>query len=157
QPVLFVEDDGLFVKRQGKRKKGKEEKIAEVHKGWEVNGKRVRLKNKRNFVNEGNQTCCDAYEDILIEYYEYDTTIHKLVINGDGSNWITTCRDYFKDRAFFSLDRFHVAREIRSLFRHHPRYRPIRKALASYDYEKLLTELNSAEGTMSVFAKRLKN
>src|SRR5690554_5813498 len=148
QPVLFVEVDGLLVKRQGKRKKGKEEKIAAVHQGWEVSGRRVRLKNKRHFVHEGNQPFWEAFEDFLIENFEYDLTIHKLVINGDGANWITTCRDYFKDRAFFSLDRFHVAREIRSLFRHHPRYHPIRKALASYDYEKLLTELNSAVGTL---------
>jgi len=41
--------------RQGKRKKGKEEKIAAIHQGWEVSGKRVRLKNKRHFIHRGDQ------------------------------------------------------------------------------------------------------
>ncbi|WP_374723778.1 UPF0236 family transposase-like protein [Calidifontibacillus erzurumensis] len=52
--VLFVEVDGLYIKRQGKG---------------------------------------------------------KLVINGDGAGWITACREYFKGRAFFSIDRFHVAHD----------------------------------------------
>src|SRR5690554_5028881 len=148
QPVLFVEVDGLFVKRQGKWKKGKEEKIAAVHQGWEVNGKRVSLKNKRHFIHKGKQPFWEAFEDFLIENFEYDPTFHKLVINGDGAGWITACRDHFKGRAFFSLDRFHVARDIRSLLRKHPRYRQMQKALASYDSQKLLAELNSAVGTL---------
>lgn len=41
-----------------------------------------------------------------------------------------------------------MARDIRSLFRKHPRYRQMQKALASYDSQKLLTELNSAVGTL---------
>lgn len=148
QPVLFVEVDGLFVKRQGKWKKGKEEKIAAVHQGWEVNGKRVSLKNKRHFIHKGKQPFWEAFEDFLIENFEYDPTFHKLVINGDGANWITSCREYFKGRVFFSLDRFHVAREVKSIFSKHPRYRSIRKALAAYKYKTFLTELNSAVGTL---------
>ena len=61
QSVLFVEVDGMFVKRQGKGKKGKEKKIAAVHQGWEVNGKRVKLKNKRHFVHEGNTTILGSF------------------------------------------------------------------------------------------------
>lgn len=148
RPVLFVEVDGLYVKRQGKKKKGKEEKIAAVHQGWETNGKRVRLKNKRHFIHDGKQPFWEAFEDFLVDTYEYDPTIHKLVINGDGAHWITACREHFKGRAFFCIDRFHVARDIRSICRHHPRYRQMTKALASYDGQRLLTELNSAVGTL---------
>lgn len=147
-PVLFIEVDGLYVKRQGKGKRGKEEKIAAVHQGWEINGKRVSLKNKRHFIHRGKQPFWEEFEDFLIENFEYDPTVHKLVINGDGASWITACREHFKGRAFFSIDRFHVARDIRSLFRKHPRYRQMHKALASYDGQKLLTELNSAVGTL---------
>lgn len=148
RPVLFVEVDGLNVKHQGKGRKGKEIKIAAVHQGWEINGKRVSLKEKRHFIHQGKQPFWEAFEEFLVEHFEYDPTVHKLVINGDGANWITACREHFKDRAFFSLDRFHVAKDIRSLFRQHPRYRQMRKALAAYDGEKLLTELNSAVGTL---------
>jgi len=75
-----------------------------------------------------------------METFDDDPTIHKLVINGDGAAWITACRGYFKDRAFFGLDRFHVEREIRSLFRNHPRYPHMIKALVAFDGQKLLTE-----------------
>lgn len=153
RPVLFVEVDGLYVKRQKHGRRGKEEKIAAVHQGWEVNGKRVSLKNKRHFVHRRNQPFWEEFEDFLIENFEYDPTVHKLIINGDGANWITACRDYFGERAFFTIDRFHVAKSIKGLFKHHPRYRVLRKALASYDGEKLLIELNSAVGTLETEAK----
>ncbi len=39
--VLFIETDGLYTKRQGEKRKGKEEKIAAIHEGWEMNGKRA--------------------------------------------------------------------------------------------------------------------
>ncbi len=66
-----------------------------------------------------------------MENFEYDPTGHKLVINGDGARWITSCTDHFQNRAFFSFDRFHVARDIRRLFRNHPRYRRMQKALSA--------------------------
>lgn len=91
------------------------------------------LKNKRHFIHEGKQPFWEAFEDFLVETYEYDPMVHKLVINGDGARWITTCREHFKDRAFFCIDRFHVAQDIRSLCHNHPRYRKMIKALASYD------------------------
>jgi len=120
-PVLFVEVDGLYVKRQGKGKRGKGEKIAAVHQGWEINGKRVSLKDKRHFIHRGIQPFWEEFEDFLIENFEYDSSVHKLVINGDGAEGITACQDHFQSRAFFSIDRFHVVREIRSLFRKYPR------------------------------------
>jgi len=39
--VLFVEADGLFVSRQGKGKRAKEDKILIVHEGWKRNGSRI--------------------------------------------------------------------------------------------------------------------
>jgi len=148
-PVLFVEVDGLYIKRQEKQIKGKEEKIAAVHQGWEVNGKRVTLQEKRHYIHRGKEPFWEGFENFLMETYDYDPTVHRLVINGDGAGWITACRDYFKDRAFFSIDRFHIARDIRRLFRDHPRYKAMQKALAAYDGEKLMTELNSAVGTLN--------
>ncbi len=46
RPVLFVKVGGLFVKRQKKRIKGREEKIVAVHEGWLVSGQRAKLFNK---------------------------------------------------------------------------------------------------------------
>jgi hypothetical protein len=148
QDVLFAEVDGLYTKSQEKNKKGKEVKIAAVHQGWEMNGKRSRLMDKRHFIHEGNLPFWEEFEQFLMDTYDYDPTRHHLVINGDGANWITGCRGYFQHNAIFVIDRFHVARDIQRIFRDHPRYREIRKKLASYDAEGLMVELNSAVGTI---------
>jgi hypothetical protein len=71
-----------------------------------------------------------------------------VVVNGDGAEWITACQEYFGKRVFFQLDRFHVAREISECFQNHPRYRIIRKKLATFDEKGLLTEWYSALGTL---------
>lgn len=148
QRVLFVEVDGLYLKRQEKGRKGKEEKIAAVHQGWEVNGKRASLKKKRHFHHKGDGHFWEDFETFLVETFGYDPLTHLLIINGDGANWITACREYFPSNSFFTIDRFHVARDIQRIFRDHPRYRAIRKNLANFDGEKLLLELNSAVGTL---------
>nr|WP_051091434.1 UPF0236 family protein [Caldibacillus debilis] len=87
QPALFVEVDVLYVK---------EVKISAVHQGWEVNGERVRLKNKRYFIHDGKEPFWEAFEEFLMETFDDDPTVHKLVINGDGAAWITACREYLK-------------------------------------------------------------
>ena len=55
---------------------------------------------------------------------------------------------YIQKVALFVIDRFHVAREMRYIFKGHPRYCEIRKKFAKYDVEGFLTELNSTVGTM---------
>jgi len=147
RPVLFVEVDGLYVKRQKRRIKGREEKIAAVHEGWLVNGKRTKLMNKRHYVHEGKEPFWEGFENFLIDTYSYNPAVHYLIINGDGAQWITACRTYFKNM-FFTLDRFHVARDIRTIFKGHRRYQSIRIKLAKYDVDGLMTELNSAVGTL---------
>ena len=151
--VLFIEVDGLYTKRQGERKKGKEEKIVAIHEGWKMNGKRASLINKRHFIHSGEAPFWEEFEQFLMDTYHYDPRKHYLIINGDGANWITSCRDYFHKNSFFVIDRFHVARDLRYLFKGHPRYRSIRKKLATYDGEGLLIELNSAVGTLDTEKK----
>ena len=148
KPVLFVEVDGLYTKSQEKGRKGREIKIASVHQGWKMNGKRAKLIGKRHFIHTGKQPFWEEFEQFLMDTYEYDATKHHLVINGDGANWITACRDYFRTQATFVIDRFHVAKDIRSIFHKHRRYRTIREKLAAYDYEGFMVELNSAVGTL---------
>jgi len=146
--VLFVEVDGLYVKRQKGKKRGREEKIAAVHEGWFVNGKRTHLVAKRHYVHKGKEPFWEGFERYLIDTYAYNPAIHFLVINGDGAKWITSCRDHFKN-IFFALDRFHVARDVRFIFKGHKRYRSIRIKLAKYDVDGFMVELNSAVGTLA--------
>lgn len=151
--VIFVEVDGLYTKSQEKGKRGREIKIASVHQGWEMNGKRAKLKEKRHFIHEGKLPFWEEFEQYLMETYEYDATKHQLVINGDGAKWITTCQDYFRNNAIFVIDRFHVARDVQRLFRNHKRYRSVRKKLADYDWEGFMVELNSAVSTLETEKK----
>lgn len=148
--VLFVEVDGLYIKRQKEHRKGKEEKIAAVHEGWEKNGKRTSLINKRHYIHQGEKSFWEEFEQFLLENYNYDPMYHILIINGDGAEWIASCREYFKNKknAFFTIDRFHVARDVKRIFREHPRYRIIQKKLKRYDSDGFLLELNSAVGTL---------
>lgn len=148
QEVLFVEVDGLYTKSQKKGRKGREVKIASIHQGWERNGKRAKLVEKRHFIHEGNLPFWEEFEQYLMTTYHYEPTKHHLVINGDGAKWITSCRDYFRHNAIFVIDRFHVARDVQRIFREHPRYRSVRKKLAAYDSEGFMAELNSAVGTL---------
>lgn len=148
QEVLFVEVDGLYTKSQEKKKNGRELKIAAVHQGWEVHGKRTKLVKKRHYIHEGSLPFWEEFEQYLMDTYEYDPIKHHLVINGDGAPWISACRDYFQHNATFVIDRFHIARDVQHIFRNHPRYRVIRKKLADYDVDGFMVELNSAVGTL---------
>ncbi len=82
-----------------------------------------------------------------MDTYAYNPNEHYLIINGDSAQWITACRDHFKN-IFFTIDRFHVAQAIPTIFRGHKRYRYVRKRLANFDGEGLLVELNSVVGTL---------
>lgn len=146
--VLFVEVDGLYTKSQEKRRRGRELKIAAIHQGWEMNGKRAKLIEKQHFIHTKRLPFWEEFEDFLLNTYEYDPTRHHLVINGDGAKWITSCREYFRHNAIFVIDRFHVARDVQRIFRDHPRYRSIRKKFAAYDADGFMVELNSAVGTI---------
>lgn len=146
--VLYVEVDGLYIKRQQEHRKGKEEKIAAVHEGWEKNGKRTSLLKKRHYIHQEEEPFWEGFEQFLFENYGYDPTYHILIINGDGAGWITSCRAHFKKNAFFTIDRFHIARDVKQIFKEHPRYRSIKKRLNQYDPDGFLLELNSAVGTL---------
>ncbi|WP_231559879.1 ISLre2 family transposase [Geobacillus sp. FSL W8-0032] len=151
--VLLVEADGLFISRQGKGKRAKEQKILAVHEGWRRNGSQLELVNRRHYLHEGAGDVWEGFEAWLMKEYAYDPCRDLLVINGDAASWITACREYFGKRACFQLDRFHVARELRQCLSGHPRWREVRKKLAKQDEEGLLVELNSAIGTLGDEAK----
>jgi hypothetical protein len=115
-----------------------------------VIGKRAKLKNKRHYYHYGTESFWEGFETFLIENYDYDPLETKLIINGDGAPWIRASKEYFRGNSLYVMDRFHVARAIRTLLREHPRYRQIRIALKNYDVEQLILELNSTIGTLKI-------
>src|SRR5699024_5624892 len=79
EEVLFVEVDGLYTESQEKNKKTREIKIASVHQGWEMNGNRARLKEKRRCLHEGRLHFCEEHEHYSMEIYKYDPTMNHLI------------------------------------------------------------------------------
>lgn len=147
--VLFIEVDGLYVKYQRQRTRGTELKFAAIHEGWTTVGKRTRLVHKRHYQHTTKgQSFWEGLDDFLMETYGYDPQTTTLCINGDGASWITVCQDHYGDQAIFTLDRYHVSRDLRALLHDHPLYRKIYKAYSTYDVEMLLVLLNSVIGTL---------
>src|SRR5690625_1770609 len=95
---ILVEWDGLYIKRQGERHKGKETKTVAIHECWEKNGKRTSLINKRHFIHQEDKPFWKGFEQLLFENYGYDPTYHVLIINGDDAERITSCCEYFKNK-----------------------------------------------------------
>lgn len=148
QRVLFIEVDGLFVKHQRQHTRGRELKFAAVHEGWTKIGGRTRLIHKRHYRHENTEgSFWEGLEQFLLDTYDYDPQTTKLVINGDGASWITACQSYFEEQCVFQLDKYHVARDIKHLFRDHPQERVIKQALAKNEVELFLLHLTSAQGT----------
>ena len=142
--VLFVEVDGLYTKLQRSKKRGVENAIAVVHEGWEKNGNRVQLKNKQHYLHTGGGDFWEGFGDFLAERYEIDEDTW-LVVNGDGASWIGECESYFH-RCLYTLDRFHVARDLKGFVGHKPEvWEQIRQALGKQDAAALL---QAVEGVM---------
>lgn len=135
--VLFVEVDGLYTPLQREKRRGMENRIAVVHEGWKQEGKRTSLVHKRHYLHTGKETFWEGFGDFLVKHYDVDEDTW-LVVNGDGAEWIGECTSYFH-RCVYTLDRFHVARELRRWLKALPhRWRAARKAMQAYDPEALL-------------------
>lgn len=117
-PVLFQEQDGVWLYLQGKdrpkgKNKKKELKLAVSYTGWTL-----RPGSKKEYVVV-DKTVCASFSDsnhfkklasaTISEKYNVDE-IQTRILNGDGANWIkATCED---QDIHFQLDPFHVSQAI---------------------------------------------
>jgi len=140
--VLFVEADGLYTKLQRRKRQGMEHAIAVVHEGWEQVGQRVRLRNKQHYLHRGEGDFWEGFGDFLTERYEIDEDTW-LVVGGDGAVWIGECESYFH-RCIYTLDRFHVARDLKRYVGHLPKiWKDARQALARQEPAALMAAVES--------------
>jgi hypothetical protein len=141
--VLFVEVDGLFTKLQRTRRRSKENRMAVIHEGWERTGNRVKLRNKTHYLHQrSGDTFWEGFGDFLVDHYEVDEETW-LVVNGDGAEWIGECTSYFH-RCIYTLDRFHVARDLKHYLRDLPtHWKAACRALAAYDPQGLLAAVDA--------------
>lgn len=140
--VLFVEVDGLYTSLQRQRRRGIENRIAVVHEGWEQEGGRVRLRSKRHYLHTTKGDFWEGFGDFLVRHYDVDENTW-LVVNGDGAEWIGECESYFH-RCIYTLDRFHVTRELRRFLGQLPEtWQTVRQALAAFEADILLATVES--------------
>lgn len=117
-PVLFQEQDGVWLYLQGKdRQKGKNKK-KELKLGVSYTGWTLRPGSKKEYVVV-DKTVCASFSNanhfknltsaIIAEKYNVDE-IQTRILNGDGAKWIkATCED---QDIHFQLDPFHVSQAI---------------------------------------------
>jgi len=112
-PILFVEADGVVVKCQGAKQKSIELKMGVVYEGWDVIGRRRKLKHPRIIAGmfDDGADFWETFTAALAKIYDLEDTL--VVINGDGASWIQdTGKEYFHN-AVVQLDRFHLIRDLR--------------------------------------------
>jgi len=108
--ILFEEQDGIWLKMQGKSRKkhgsSYEMKLAIAYDGAErVGKKRYRLTNKVACANfESTKKFQKRKEGIIADTYNIDE-IETRIVNGDGAAWIKSAAN--DDNAHFQLDPFH--------------------------------------------------
>lgn len=142
--VLFLEADGMWVPLQRSDRRRLEEKVLVTHEGWEPRysgSKDYRLKNVRQYrTHNGGDFWEEASRWVYTHYDLDDDTI--VVINGDRAEWIRQGVDYFP-KAMYQIDRFHLTRDLKRLFRHQPKA-----------YQSLLEALHSKDTTGATFLAR---
>ena len=114
-PVLFEEQDGIWLNLQGKDRKkhgaASEMKSAIAYAGAVKTG--ARRYNLTGKVACANFESIDGFvrrkEGVIASYYNVDEIQHRIV-NGDGANWIK--RSVIDENATYQLDTFHRNRAI---------------------------------------------
>jgi hypothetical protein len=121
--VLFIEADGFYTGRQGKkkrarqktRKKKKEEsKLSVVHEGWKKRypgSKEYQTVKSFRYMRSkcAPKVFWEGLRDNLKRMYDLDHAM--VVINGDGADWIRSGTEYFP-KAIYQYDRFHVSQGV---------------------------------------------
>lgn len=100
--VLFIEADGLYTKLQRTKGRGAEHQMAIVHEGWEKEGRRVRLKEKKHYLHEQG----DFWEGMgrfLSQHYEMDEDTW-LVVNGMELPGLGSANPIFSGVSFNWID-----------------------------------------------------
>ena len=147
-PVLFQEQDGIWLSIQGKDKpkgknKKKELKLAVSYTGW----KKRNNNNKKEYIVE-DKTVCASFDNsthfkklteaTIAEKYNVDE-INTRVLNGDGASWIKkSCEE---QDIHFQLDPFHISQAIIRKVRDKKAQKKLLKLFRDGDVDKGLEEL----------------
>jgi len=113
--AVVIETDGLFLPLQREQQKAVELKLGVMHEGWEAespSGTRYRLVNKAAWAGcLPTQEFWERGQICFVQRYDPEK-VDRVVINGDGAEWIRQAKQYFADAEVY-LNPFHRNRAIR--------------------------------------------
>lgn len=143
---LYIEGDGLTLKGQKKRK-------LEIHRiqiaeGVEKSGNRTKLVHPHYISGINRKEVVETATAYLVKHYDVSHT--KIISNSDGGagyeyKVFADIADGCMQHEHF-LDRYHVNRKIKERLNFIPVLQhPLQKALREYDWEKVITVLDTAE------------
>ena len=143
-PVLFEEADGVYVKLQGKDRKGShkgktEIKVGIAYDGWKRTGKdRYELVDKVVVAGVSGAKEFQEYREAAIaQKYDLDEVCQRI-LNADGASWIKKVKD---KSTCFQLDPFHRNKAVREKIHDARAVRDIMELLEEKKPEKLFEYL----------------
>lgn len=143
-PVLFEEADGVYVKLQGKDRKGSRQERAEIkvgiaYDGWKRTGKeRYELPNKVVVAGfSGAKEFQEYREAAIAQRYDLDGVCQRI-LNADGASWIKKVKD---KSTCFQLDQFHRNKAVREKIHDARAVRDIMELLEKEEPEELFKYL----------------
>lgn len=150
-PVLFEEQDGIWLKLQGKSRKqhgvSHEMKLAIAYDGAKKKGKKhYELTNKVACANfEPAGTFAKRKEGVIAGTYNLDE-IEMRFLNGDGAAWIK--QSVTDETVHFQLDLFHRNKAVRQWVKEPEKQRTIFQLLYARDIELLLTYIEGLSNSV---------
>lgn len=110
--TLFIEADGVIVPLQRSKERQVELKLGVCHQGsfpTDPSKKRFALRNKLLWGGVMDaSTFWERGSSLIFSRYQ---SIGKVVVNGDGADWVKEVKEYFPEAQVF-LDRFHRNRAL---------------------------------------------
>ena len=145
---LMVEADGVGIALQREKKKRAEIKLAVAYEGWEPAGK-DKFRTLGKTVHSGLCPGEEFWQDFsvtLASKYRL-SGVRELILGGDGAPWITSGGSLFPFETF-QLDRFHLARALRTaLGPDNEKVRAAYRSACEGDADKVYEMLEEAEAS----------
>lgn len=151
---VFAEADGVFVK-SAQKGKGMEISQAIIYEGWDLNGKRVSLK-EPTVIMTSKPTATFWNEVQAIASHKYSLEQTQVVTNSDGGKGYTaekfeTAFSQSTKKVLNQLDSFHIIQALTRVFgAPSSDYKvKVRKAIEAHDFDNFNLWMDTYESTLS--------
>ncbi|MDP2858580.1 MAG: ISLre2 family transposase [Bacillota bacterium] len=136
--MLLVEADGVVVQLQREgRQKSAEIKHGIAYDGWERQGGRYVLKNKRRYAMIGDpEQFWDTFGMRVHQTWDL-SSVQRVVIGGDGANWVKQGLEHFC-ASEFQLDEYHTRKRISQALQNKQWARAVGDCVVSGEWQRAI-------------------